>query len=171
MRLSLIFAAATLLASCSDLTNPPNPVTEADPLKPLSVNPPAHWRLLVDKPNFPVAMSIFNIPNPADPAGKESTNVVVAAYAADSKPAQDTLATTKKRFAKSNLTTRNQAGWEVESYSEIQGVTRYRFLDGTKVQVDKTLFIRLAWPTLPANAPDYDAEMQKSFDQLLSQVH
>jgi len=125
----------------------------------------------MDKPGFPISMTVFNIPNPADPAGKETTNVVTAAYAADSKQAQDSLTTTRKRFVKTNLRTSQQGGWEVESYSEIQGVTRYRILDGTRVQADKTLFVRVAWPTLPSNAAGYDAEMQRSFDRLLTQVH
>jgi hypothetical protein len=116
-------------------------------------------------------MTVFNIPNPADPAGKDTTNVVVAAYAANSKEAQDMLATSKRKFVKTNLRTSQREGWEIESYSEIQAVTRYRILDGTKVQADKTLFVRFAWPNLPANARGYDAEMQRSFDQLLTQVH
>jgi hypothetical protein len=44
-------------------------------------------------------------------------------------------------------------------------------LDGTKVLRDKTLFVRLAWPNLPGNSPGYDAEMQRAFDNLLTQVH
>ena len=125
----------------------------------------------MDKPGFPIAMCVFQIPNPADKDSKDSTNVVVGAYQSNSPQAQEALAATKKRFVKTSLQTTHEAGWTIESYSQIQAVTRYRILDGTKVEADKTLFIRLAWPTLPGNAPGYDAEMARSFDQLLTQVH
>jgi hypothetical protein len=171
MRFPLIFAAAALLASCSEPTSSTEPVVPATSSKLLSINPSSNWKVVVDKPGFPIAMTVFNIPNPADPAGKESTNVVVGAYAANSKEAQDALASTKRRFVKTSLQTNQKGGWEIESYSQIQAVTRYRILDGTKVETDKTLFIRLAWPTLPGNAPGYDAEMARSFDKLLTQVH
>jgi hypothetical protein len=171
MRPPLILAVTALLASCSELTSPSDPVAPATSSKLLSVNPPTHWKVIMDKPGFPIAMSVFQVPNPADPAGKESTNVITAAYATSSKQAQDTLASIRGRFVKTNLRTSQQGAWEVESYSEIQGVTRYRILDGFQVQADKTLFVRVAWPTLPKNAPGYDAEMQRSFDRLLTQVH
>jgi uncharacterized secreted protein with C-terminal beta-propeller domain len=170
MRLSLIFTAVVLLASCSEPASQPEPVAGPN-TKLLSVKPPSNWKVIMDKPGFPIAMCVFQIPNPADVGGRESTNVVTASYAAGSKQAQDTLATTKGRFVKTNLRTSQQAGWDVESYSEIQGTTRYRILDGTKVQSDKTLFVRMAWPTLPGNSPGYDAEMQRAFGNLLTQVH
>ena len=173
MRLLPIFAASALLASCSDMTgsSSSDPAAPGTSTKLLSVNPPSHWKVVVDKSAYPISMTVFNIPNPADPTLKESTNVVVAAYAADSKEAQNTLATTRGRFVKTNLRTSRQGDWDVESYSEIQGVTRYQILDGTKVMRDKSLFVRLAWPNLPKNAPGYDGEMQRSFGQLLNQVH
>ena len=124
----------------------------------------------MDKAGFPIAMCVFQIPNSADKTGKESTNVVVGAYQAGSVAAQEALANTKRRFVKTNLRTSRQGDWDVESYTEIQGVTQYRMLDGTKVLRDKTLFVRLAWPTLPGNSPGYDAEMQRAFDKLLTQV-
>jgi hypothetical protein len=172
MRLPLILAsvAAAFLASCSEPKNAPEPVAGPN-TKLLSVNPPIHWKVIMDKPGFPISMCVFQIPNPADVGGRESTNVITASYAAGSKQAQDSLASTRGRFVKTNLRTSQQGGWDVESYSEIQGTTRYRILDGTKVQSDKTLFVRIAWPTLPGNSPGYDGEMQRAFGNLLNQVH
>jgi hypothetical protein len=170
MRLPLIFAAVALLASCTAPTSSSDPVVPGGSTKLLSVNPPAHWKVLVDKPGLAISISVFNIPNPADPTGKESTNVVTAGYATNSPEAQDALAATKGRFVKTNLRTSRQGDWDVESYAEIQGTTRYRILDGTKVFAHKTLFVRVAWPVLPRNSPGYDAEMQRAFDKLLTQV-
>lgn len=171
MRLPLIFAAAVCLASCSEPVVSNEPVAPSNSSKLLSINPPSHWKVLVDKPGFPIAMTVFNIPNPADPANKETTNVVVGAYAANSKEAQDNLAATKRRFVKTSLQTSQKGPWVIESYSQIQAVTRYRILDGTQVLPHKTLFIRLAWPNLPGNAPSYDEDMARAFDKLLTQVH
>jgi hypothetical protein len=172
MRLPLVLAAAVLLASCTNSsTDSDEPVVQGSGTSKLTLsNPPAHWKVLVDKSGFPVSMTVFNIPNRADPTGKESTNVVAAAYAAKSKEGQDALRATKGRFVKTNLRTSRQGEWDVESYSEIQGTTRYRILDGTKTLSEKTLFVRFAWPVLPGNSPGYDAEMQHSFDRLLTQV-
>ncbi|MEK7950535.1 hypothetical protein [Luteolibacter soli] len=174
MRLPLIFAAAALIASCSGPTSSSEPVVDATApasSKPLSINPPSHWKVVMDKPGFPIAMCVFQIPNPADKAGKNSTNVVVGAYQANSKQAQDALAGTKRRFVKTSLQSSRKGAWDIESYAEIEGVTRYRILDGTQVLPDKTLFIRFAWPNLPGNAPSYDADMARAFDNLLGQVH
>lgn len=172
MRLSLILAAAALLSSCAGPASPSTPVTsEAGAAKALSVNPPAHWKVLAEKTDFPIAITVFQVPNPADQGTRDSTNVVVGAYAANSQQAQDALASTKRRFPKTGLATRRQAGWEIESYTGLQGLTRYRLLDGTKVMADKTLFVRAAWPTLPRNAPSYDADMKRAFELLLHDVH
>ncbi len=123
------------------------------------------------QPELPLAGAAFRIPNPADEGTSDSTTVAVMGYAADSKIAQRLFRKTKQKLPKTGLSKSQRAGWEIEDYQDNQAATRYRNLYGTKVLADRTLFVRVAWPLVPRNAPGYDAQMLQVFHRLLAEVH
>ena len=57
-----------------------------------------------------------------------------------------------------------------ETQTATQANTPYTIIDAKTPVVDVVVGVRIAWPLLPQNAPDYDAQMHKLFDSVLESV-
>ena len=133
---------------------------------------PADWPVIANKSTSEKTVFAFQIPNPADKDTSDSSNLAVVA--ADFKTA-DEKGTFQKAAPSANPSAVEKtllSGWRCASYSAKQhsSGTEYVIWDCREAVVDCGVSVRLAWPHLPKNPPDYDHQMESVLMNFLSSV-
>jgi len=131
---------------------------------------PGNWPVIASKSTGEKAVFAFQIPNAADLGTRDSTNLsIVSTFL---RREQD-----REAFSKNLLSTppnaqekKLVAGWHCSSVSAMQGTTPYVVWDCFSIIQDSGVSVRIAWPHLPKNAPDYDSRMEKVLAKFLTNV-
>ena len=114
----------------------------------------------------------FQIPNAADKDTSDSSNLSI--IATDLKSAQE-----KEAFQKQAPSTNQDAkekdlvkDWKCSTFSAAQHSTQTEYViwDCRRVVADSGVSVRLAWPHLPKNPPDYDKQMEAVLSSFLTNV-
>ena len=133
---------------------------------------PGDWPVIANKSTSEKTVFAFQIPNPADKATSDSSNLVV--IASDLKTAQDKEAfQTKPPTADHNALERNLVeDWRCGTFTAKQhsSETEYVIWDCRRVIADSGVSVRIAWPHLPKNSPDYDNQMEVVLSNFLKSV-
>jgi hypothetical protein len=151
--------AACLLASAA----PPTDLVDFTIVGRVQFSVPAHWPVLADKSTGEKTVFAFQIPNAADEATPDSSNLSI--IATDLKSAQDRDAFEKQvPNANQNAQKMNLVeGWKCSAFSAKQSSTQTEYViwNCRRVIADCGVSVRIAWPHLPRNPPDYDKQMEQ----------
>jgi hypothetical protein len=133
---------------------------------------PGDWPVLASKSTSEKTVFAFQIPNAADNGTPDSSNLSI--NATDLKTAQD-----KDAFQKQATSTDPNAqekyiveGWQCSAFSAIQHSTKTQYViwDCRRIIADCGVSVRIAWPHLPKNPPDYDKQMETVLSNFLTNV-
>lgn len=125
------------------------------------------WKVLSIKSKPPVAVAVFQLDNPADGGTSESTNVAVTLATPGAAPADKAIEDIGKKLGAGDVQATTKGGWSIFSQVGTESETPYAVLDAKTTIADVVAGVRLAWPQLPNNPPDYDSTMRAAFDRLL----
>jgi hypothetical protein len=131
---------------------------------------PGDWPVIASKSTPEKTIFAFQIPNGADEGTPDSSNLsIVSSYLKDAK---DKDAFEKKASGPDpRAQEKNFAdGWRCSTFQAMQKSTQYVDWDCYRVVADCGVFIRIAWPHLPKNPPDYDKQMEKVLSDFLTSV-
>jgi hypothetical protein len=131
---------------------------------------PGNWPVIASKSSSEKTVFAFQIPNAGDEGTSDSSNLSV--IATDLKTAQD-----RDAFQKQAPSTEHNAqekklveGWGCSTFSGVQSSTQYVIWDCRRMIADCGVSVRMAWPHLPKNPPDYDNQMETVLSNFLMSV-
>jgi hypothetical protein len=133
---------------------------------------PADWPVIANSSTKERTVFAFQIPNAADKGTPDSSNLAIIAR--DLANAQD-----KNAFqgqAPSNDPNAQEKalveGWRCSTFSANQHATptQYVIWDCRRIIADCGVSVRVAWPHLPKNPPDYDSQMETVLSNFLTHV-
>lgn len=131
---------------------------------------PGDWPVIASKSTAEKTMFAFQIPNAADKGTPDSSNLsIVSSYL---KNAQEKDAFEKKATNPDSAAHEKKLveGWRCSTFSAIQKSMQYVDWDCYRVVADCGVFVRIAWPHLPKNPPDYDKQMEAVLTDFLTNV-
>jgi len=127
------------------------------------------WKVSKMQTKSPTTLFVFRIPNPADEKTPDATSLVVMTFETGSPDATasykqlvDSLRAQAKRSKYKN--------WNFYTRDVKQGDTIYTFLDGVRKVPGAYVVVRLAWPHLKQNPPNYGDEARKDLNDVLDSV-
>jgi hypothetical protein len=133
---------------------------------------PGDWPVIANKSTSEKTVFAFQIPNAADKGTSDSSNLSI--IATDLRTAQD-----RDTFQKQALGTDHNAqeknlvdGWGCGTFSAMQHSTQTQYViwDCRRIIADCGVSVRMAWPHLPKNPPDYDKQMEMVLSNFLTGV-
>lgn len=131
---------------------------------------PGNWPVIASKSTSEKTVFAFQIPNPADKGTTDSSNLSIVA--SDLKDARDRDAFEKKASPVEHDAQEKALvpGWRCATFSGMQKSTRYVVWDCYRIVADCGVSVRIAWPHLSKNPPDYDEQMEAVLADLLMSV-
>ena len=131
---------------------------------------PGNWPVISSKSTPEKTTFAFQIPNRADKKTSDSSNlVIVSSYLSNAQEKED--------FDKKASTLENNAmeqklvdGWRCQTFTGTQKSTQYVVWDCYRVVAACGVKVRIAWPHLPKNFPDYDKQMEAVLSDFLTSV-
>ena len=133
---------------------------------------PANWKVIANKSTSEKTVFAFQIPNSADEGTSDSSNVSI--IATDLKTAQDRNGfQTQPSSADHNAQDKKLVeGWGCSTFSAAQASTKTQYViwDCRRTIADCGVSVRMAWPHLPKNPPDFDNQMQTILSSFLTSV-
>jgi len=131
---------------------------------------PGNWKVISSKSDPAITVFAFQIPNPADEGTPDSTNLAfIASYLKDSaaRSAFEKKASTREPNAQERKLVEK---WACTNFSGKQGATTYEAWDCYRIAAECGVHVRIAWPHLPKNPPDYDKSMEEALEEVLKSV-
>jgi hypothetical protein len=123
---------------------------------------PADWPVIANNSTNEKTVFAFQIPNAADNGTADSSNLSI--IAADLRTAQDRDAFQKQPPSADSTAQEKKLveGWACSMFSKIQRSTQTQYViwDCRRIVADCGVSVRIAWPHLPKNPPDYDGQME-----------
>ncbi len=133
---------------------------------------PANWPVIANKSTSEKTVFAFQVPNAADKDTSDSTNLAIVAM--DLGTAQDRDAFQKQAPSTDHNAQKKKLveGWGCSTFSAIQHSTKAQYViwDCRRIIVDCGVSVRIAWPHLPENPPDYDNQMEMVLSNFLTSV-
>ncbi|WP_263354029.1 hypothetical protein [Acidicapsa acidisoli] len=127
------------------------------------------WRVITMQSKPPVAVAGFQLVNQADKHTSDATNVVISLIQPGTEEGERALIKIGKSY-EGSVTASSRLGWDLYSQKAHQKETEYAVLDAKKSIADVIVAVRVAWPHLSKNSPQYDSGMQEIFDNLLKSI-
>lgn len=131
---------------------------------------PDDWGVMAMQTKPPVSVAAFQVFNPADQGTPHSTNAAVTLYYPDTERGRTALSVIGRAYGNAPPSKSEVDGWTLYEQHPSQNGTAYTVLDAKKAVADVVVGIRLAWPELPNNPPDYNSTMRNSFEALRQSV-
>jgi hypothetical protein len=131
---------------------------------------PGDWPVIASKSTPEKTVFAFQIPNKADKKTPDSTNIsIVSSYLKDPN---DRDAFEKKASVLDNNAQPKKLvdGWQCSSFTAMQASTQYVVWDCYRIVADCGVSVRIAWPHLPKNPPDYDKQMESVLSDFLTRI-
>lgn len=138
----------------------------------LQFSVPANWPVIASKSTSEKTTFAFQIPNAGDEGTSDSSNLSI--LATDLKTARDKDAFQKQTASNDQNAKKKKVvdGWECSTFSAMQNSTRTQYViwDCRRIVSDSGVSVRIAWPHLPKNPPDYDNQMETVLSNFLTSV-
>jgi hypothetical protein len=131
---------------------------------------PADWQVVANKSDTKSTLFAFKIPNPAEEGTPDSTNLVLQSFYLKESEAKAKFEEKSKPQDPSARKRAVAAHWDCTSFTGTQGSTSYDVWDCHRTVAKAGVYVRLAWPQLSGNAPNYDQQMQSTFVDVLTSV-
>jgi hypothetical protein len=169
-RTFVLFGFVTCLLSAA--TTPATDVVDFTIVDRVQFSVPGDWPVIASKSTSEKTVFGFQIPNAADKGTSDSSNLSI--IATDLRAAQD-----RDAFQKQVSGTDHNAqekdlveGWGCSTFSAIQHSTQVQYViwDCRRTIADCGVSVRIAWPHLPKNPPDYDKQMEMVLSNFLTSV-
>jgi hypothetical protein len=131
---------------------------------------PSDWAVISSKRESVKSAFIFQIKNPADEGTPDSTNLAVISYylrEPTAKPENGKKPLGQEQTAKKQDLLE---GWDCSSFAKLQASTEYEIWDCHRWVAQCGIHVRLAWPHLHKNPPDYDKNMILALSDVLKSV-
>jgi len=157
LALTLLYATAVQAVELTIITNSGY----------VRISPDDNWVVLGMQSKMPVATAVFQIPNEADANTEDSTNLLVSLCDQESEQGKSALKQVGKSYGPLKPEESNFQGWLLYSQKANQGTTVYTIIDAVKPIADVTVSVRLAWPHIENNSPNYDSDMKKTLERFL----
>jgi hypothetical protein len=163
-----VFAACLLSAAMAAATD----VVDFKIVDRVQFSVPADWPVIANKSTSEKTVFGFQVPNAADKNTSDSSNLSI--IATDLRIAQE-----RDTFQKQASGTDHNAqeknlveGWGCSTFSAIQHSTQTQYViwDCRRIIADCGVSVRMAWPHLPKNPPDYDKQMETVLSNFLTGV-
>jgi hypothetical protein len=133
---------------------------------------PADWLVIANKSTSEKTVFAFQIPNAADKGTSDSSNLSI--IATDLKSGQDRDAFQKQApSTNQNAQEKNLVkDWECSTFSAAQPSTQTEYViwDCRRLIAGSGVSVRIAWPHLSKNPPDYDKRMEAVLSSFLTRV-
>lgn len=131
-----------------------------------------NWPVLTMQAKLPVATVAFQLPNAGDANTDHSTNLVLQLFDRQSEKGKSAYAAPQAVPGGTNRQERQWDGWTIVRHDAQQGGIHYTVVDASRPDIGEVSGrVRLAWPSLSANAPSYDADVQGRFRDFLQSIH
>jgi hypothetical protein len=131
---------------------------------------PGDWVVISSMSGPEKTVFAFQIKNPADKRTSDSTNLVIISYYLQDSAAnadyQKRMSPQDEKAEKKELA----ENWNCSTFSRKQGSTPYEIWDCNRIVSECGVSVRMAWPHLPKNPPDYDARMKTALVDVLDSV-
>lgn len=131
---------------------------------------PGDWKVISSKSDAQVTVFAFQIPNPAEEGTPDSTNLAFIATDLKDRAAKSAF---EKKASHREPNARDKKlvdKWDCTTFSGKQEVTTYEVWDCYRIVAECGVHVRIAWPHLPQNPPDYDKSMEAALKDLLETV-
>ena len=129
------------------------------------------WPVQQMQTKMPVAMAVFQVPNPADEGTPDSTNLIVQFFEHGSEQEKTVYAAAVKQYGSTAPVVESFKGWTLHRQEALQDETLYSIWDAKRGDIaDVSTSVRLAWPHLASNSADYAAQMERIFTTFLDSV-
>lgn len=130
------------------------------------------WPVLALQPRYPVASAAYRIPHAADGDTPDSSNVVIAFYDSDSAEGRSAFATPPRQYGATAPVKETQHGWTIYRQLGQQGDTPYTIVDAKHARLAGVgVSVRMVWPQRSDYPADFDARMDRVFQEVLQSVH
>jgi len=132
---------------------------------------PANWSVIADTSTSEKTVFAFQIPNVADEGTPDSSNLSI--IVTDLKTDQDREVFQKQVPPNQSAQVKKLVeGWDCSTFSAFQhsSKTQYVIWDCRRIVADCGVSVRIAWPHLPKNTPDYDDQMEMVLSNFLTSV-
>ena len=130
-----------------------------------------NWPVFSMQTKLPMTTAVFQIPNPADEGTPDSTNLFVRFYDLGSPAARESFEKVGAPIEGAAPKVESIDGWKVYRQVGKQGTTEYSIIDAKRELRGLSASVRLAWPHLATNPPDYAAQMDWLFAAMLRSIH
>jgi hypothetical protein len=131
-----------------------------------------NWPVLTMQTKLPVATVAFQLPNAGDANTDHSTNLVLQLFDRQSEKGKSSYAAPQAVPSGTNRQERQWEGWTIVRHDAQQGGIHYTIFDASRPDIGEVAGrVRLAWPSLSANPPSYDADVQARFRDFLKSIH
>lgn len=128
---------------------------------------PGDWVVIASKSGGTRTTFAFQIKNPADEGTPDSTNLAVNSYYLKDHNAKDAFDKRRSSQDPKAHTKELTDNWECSTFSALQDTTSYEDWDCFRTINECGVFVRMAWPHLPKNPPDYDDQMKTALVDVL----
>jgi hypothetical protein len=133
---------------------------------------PADWPVIANKSTTEKTIFAFQIPNTADNRTNDSSNLSIIAADLRTEHERDAFQMQAPSTDQNAQEKKLVEGWRCTAFSATQRSTqtRYTIWDCRRIVADCGVSVRLAWPDLPKNPPDYDHQMELVLTNFLTTV-
>lgn len=131
---------------------------------------PGDWPVIASKSNADKTVFAFQIPNDADKGTSDSSNIVIVSDYLKNAKAEAAFANKASERNDGAQERKLLDGWGCSTFSAMQKATPYVVWDCYDTLGKCGVYVRIAWPHLPKNAPDYDKQMESVLSAFLMSV-
>jgi hypothetical protein len=127
------------------------------------------WKVLSMQTKPPTTAAVFQIADPADEGTPDSTNLAIMTFESDSPQATASLNKLVRKIRSESKRTKYKE-WDFYTQQAKQGQTDYMLHDGVRRVPGASVLVRLSWPHLKQNPPNYESQMETVFRSVLDSV-